>query len=38
MFITLVLLFEHNENTKEMLNASGAFSISLEQLLSVNNR
>ena len=38
MFMTLVLFFEHNENTKEMLNASGAFSDSLEQLLSVNNR
>ena len=38
MFMTLVLFFEHNENTKEMLNVSGAFSDSLEQLLSVNNR
>lgn len=37
-FMTLVLFFEHNENTKEMLNSSGAYSDALEQLLSVNNR
>lgn len=37
-FLSLVLFFEHNEKTREMLVGIGAFPSSLEQMLNVNNR
>ena len=37
-FLSLVLFFEHNEKTKDMLVGTGAFASSLEQMLNVNNR
>lgn len=37
-FLSLVLFFEHNEKTKDMLVGTGAFPSSLEQMLNVNNR
>ncbi len=37
-FLSLVLFFEHNEKTKEMLKGIGAFPSSLEQMLNINNR
>jgi len=37
-YLSLILFFEHNEKTREMLLSSGAFPDSLEQLLNTNNR
>ena len=37
-FLSLILFFEHNEKTKDMLINLGVFPSSLEQMLNVNNR
>ena len=38
VFLSLILFFEHNEKTREMLSGIGAFPSSLEQMLNINNR
>ncbi len=38
VFLSLILFFEHNEKTKEMLMGTGAFPNSLHQLLNINKR
>ena len=38
VFLSLVLLFEHNEKTREMLVGIGAFPESLQQMLNINKR
>lgn len=38
VFLSLILFFEHNEKTREMLVGIGAFPESLQQMLNVNKR
>ena len=37
-YMSLILFFEHNEKTREMLIRIGAFPESLQQVLNVNKR
>ena len=37
-YMSLILFFEHNEKTREMLIGIGAFPESLQQVLNVNKR
>ena len=38
VFLSLILFFEHNEKTREMLVGIGAFPESLQQMLNINKR
>ena len=38
VFLSLILFFEHNEKTREMLVGIGAFPESLLQMLNINKR
>ena len=38
IFLSLILFFEHNEKTRDMIESIGAFPFSLQQMLNVDKR
>lgn len=38
VYLSLILVFDNNEKTREMLNALGAFPQELRDALNINNR